>query len=55
MARVPDQQYPSAVVDGQDRHRRQQQQLMADDGPQPGYMRSDAHPRNLSCLDLGGY
>ena len=41
MAGVADQQHPACPVDGQDRHGRQQQQLMPDNGPQPGYMRGD--------------
>jgi hypothetical protein len=36
MAGVADQQHPACPVDGQDRHRRQEQQLMPDDGSQPG-------------------
>ncbi len=49
MAGVADQQHPSCLVNGQDRHRRQQQQLMPDDGAQPGDMRSDTHLRNLTA------
>jgi len=49
MAGVADQQQPSCLVDGQDRHRWRQQQLMPDNGPQPGYVRGDSHPRNLTA------
>jgi hypothetical protein len=46
MAGMADQQHPACLIDGQDRHGRQEQQLMPDDGSQPGYMRSDTHLGN---------
>jgi hypothetical protein len=46
MADVADQQHAPCPVDGQDRHRRQEQQLVSDNGSQPGYMRSDTHLGN---------
>jgi hypothetical protein len=47
MAGMTDQQHASRLVHRQDRHRWQQQQLMPDNSPQPGYMRSDTHPATL--------
>jgi hypothetical protein len=46
MTCLADQQHPPCPIHRQDRHRRQHQQIMPDNGPQPGYMRSDTHPRN---------
>jgi hypothetical protein len=46
VAGLLDEQQPSRLVDRQQRDRRQQQQLVPDDGPQPGDMRSDTHVRN---------
>ena len=50
MAGMAEQQHPSGLVDGQDRHGGQQQELMPDNGPQPGNMRGDTHLRNPSGL-----
>jgi hypothetical protein len=46
MAGLADQQHPSRLVGGRDRHRRHEQQLMPDDGAQPGDVRSDTHVGN---------
>jgi hypothetical protein len=53
MAGMADQQHPPGLIDRQDRHRRQQQQVMPNNGPQPGYMRSDTHLRNPTALRPG--
>ncbi|GII82864.1 hypothetical protein Ssi03_08540 [Sphaerisporangium siamense] len=47
MACVADQQQTAVLIDGQDRHRWQEQQLMADDGPKPCYVRGYTHLRDL--------
>jgi len=46
MASMTDQQHTPCVIDGQNRDRRQQEQFMTDNGPQPGYVRGDTHPHN---------
>ena len=55
MAGVADQQHPSFVVDNQDRHGRQQQQLVPDHGPQPGDVRSDTHLGNPTAWASASY
>ncbi|HEX3961352.1 MAG TPA: hypothetical protein VHZ03_32810, partial [Trebonia sp.] len=47
MAGMPDQQNSPCLIHRQHRYRRQQQQLMPDNGPQLGYMRSDTHRATL--------
>jgi hypothetical protein len=43
MAGMTDQQQPPSIIHRQHRSSWRQQQLMPDNTPQPGYMRSDAH------------
>jgi hypothetical protein len=43
------EQQPSGLVDGKNRDRRQQQQIVSDGRPQPRYVRRDTHPRNLTA------
>jgi hypothetical protein len=43
MTSVPDEQQPPGLVNGKHRDRREQEQVVSDDRPQPRDMRRDAH------------
>jgi hypothetical protein len=45
VAGVMDQQHPAGLVERKDGHRWHQQQIMPNNGPQPGDVRRDTHPR----------
>jgi hypothetical protein len=48
MASVPDEQQPSGLVDGDNRDRREQEQVVPDGRPQLRDVRRDAHPASVA-------